>query len=341
MRNLALAAALMLADLTLAASTAHGQSLTREYPVTTPVPANAVAVSAGVAPPPGSVALESNMPGHRRFRPPLFPNAGWDSPLRADGQKDYDRYLVDYWRAPFLAPNDVNPVASGQELRGYVAPEPWVAKIERSRATPEQDALFERRMQFLVREVLNTVPLRNLHGASVEPELIIEGYGDQYGAEGDGVMRGEIVLQFRHVMPSTGENQRMPDGTIKSTSFGPTLRIAVNPDFLDCARPAGLGPGGARCLDSDGWLVVGADRTVATPSGTTSEPRLKLAPGAYDDRRPATDIRVLYVRHDRNNNAASEIPRGRMHPNDALGRIIGAAHLLDWNDLLRRAGEVQ
>lgn len=332
---------LITAALTLTASAAQAQSLTREYPVTTPIPPNAVALSAGVAPPPGSVALQDNMPGHRRFRPPLFPRAGWDSPLRPDGAKDYDRYLVEYWRAPFLAPTDVNASAAGQEQRGYVAPEPWAARVERSRATAEQDALFERRMQFLVREILNSVPLRNLHGASIEPELTIKGFGQQHGAQGDGVMRGEIVLQFRHIMPSTGENQRMPDGTIKSTYFGPTLRIALNPDFLDCANPVGLGPTGARCLDSDGWLVVATDRTVATPSGTASEPRLKLAPGAYDDRRPATDIRAMYVRHDRRNNAAAEISRGRLHPNNALGRVIGAVHLLDWHDLLRRAGAVE
>lgn len=331
---------LIAAALTLAASAAQAQAL-REYPVTTPAPANAVAVSSGTQPPPGSIELRANMPGHRRFRAPLFPNAGWDSPMRVDGEKDYDRYLIDYWRAPSLPANHVDPAAPGQEQRGYVAPEPWVAKVERSRATPAQDTLFERRMQYMVREILNSVPLRNLHGASIEPELIITGYGKEHGAQGDGIMRGEIVLQFRHIMPSTGENQRMPDGTIKSTYFGPTLRIELNPIRLSCVRPVEVTSTGARCLLSDSRLIIASDRTMTTAAGTASEPRLELAPTAWQERRPATDIRMLEVSHNRHNNNASEIERGRMHPNDALGRVIGVVNLLDWHDLLRRAGEVQ
>ncbi|MFJ6025738.1 hypothetical protein ACIQC9_14190 [Brevundimonas sp. NPDC092305] len=335
MRTLLLAAAL-----TLAASATQAQTL-REHPVTTPVPPNAVDPGAGMAPAPGTVRLRDNMPGHRRFRAPLFPNAGWDSPMRADGEKDYDRYLVEYWRAPYLPADHVDPNAAGMEQRGHVAPEPWPGKVERSRATPEQDALFERRMQFLAREVLNAVPFRNLHGASIEPELIITGYGQQHGAQGDGVMRGEIRLQFRHIMPSTGNNQRMPDGTIKSGSFGPTLTLALNPTHLNCSRPVDVSPAGARCLASDSRLILATDRRMTVPAGTASEPRLNLAPGAYGDRRPATDIRVLEVSHNRRNNNATDIDRGRMHPHDALGRIIGAINLLDWNDLLRRAAEVQ
>jgi len=341
MRILLIAAALTLATAASAPSSAQAQSLTREYPVMTPIPPNAVVTSAGVAPPLGSVALEDNMPGHRRFRPPLFPRAGWDSPLRPDGVKDYDRYLIEYWRAPFLPATDQNANTAGQDQRGYVAPEPWIPRVERSRATPEQDALFERRMQFITREILRAVPLRNLHGASVEPELTIQGYGQQHGAQGDGVMRGEIVLQFRQIMPSTGENQRMPDGTIRSTYFGPTLRITLNPASIDCARPVDIAATGLRCLDTDARLVLATDRTVTTASGTAAEPRRVLARDAFADGRPATDIRALFVRHDRRNNAASEIDRGRMHPHDPLGRIIGAVNLLDWNGLLRRAGEVQ
>lgn len=325
----------------LAASAAHAQALTREYPVTTPVPPNAVALSAGVAPPPGSVALLDNMPGHRRFRAPLFPRAGWDSPMRADGEKDYDRYLVEYWRAPFLAATDMNANTAGQDQRGYVAPEPWTPKIERSRATPDQEAVFERRMQFITREVLNAAPMRNLHGASVEPDLTIVGYGQQHGVAGDGVVRGEIVLQFRLIMPSTGKNQRMPDGTIQSTYFGPTLRIALNPDFIDCAAPAQISDRGLLCLKSDARMVLATDRATTAASGTAAEPRRTLVKGAYADGRPATDIRALFVSHDRRNNASSEIRRGRMHPHDPLGRIIGAFHLIDWNDVLRRANAVE
>ena len=86
-----------------------------------PVPPNAVAVSAGARPPAGMVALEAKMPGNRRFNPPLFPDAGWDSPMRADGRKDYDHYIVQYWRAPFLPPDDVEDWVKDRLLFNAIA----------------------------------------------------------------------------------------------------------------------------------------------------------------------------------------------------------------------------
>jgi len=340
MRNLALAvSALSL----LAAGPALAQTgPMRDYPVVSPPPPNAVDLGAGVSQlPPGVVQLQPNMPGHRRFRPPQFPNAGWDSPLLPHGERDYDRYLVEYWKVPFLAPDAKNPEADGQEQRGYVAPEPWIAKVERSRATPDQEALMERRMAFITREVLNAVPLRNLHGASVEPELTITGYGQQYGAQGDGVMRGKILLQFRLISPSTGHNQRMPNGTIKSSYFGPAIRIDLNPDYISCVAPTDVSPAEVQCEDGDHRLIIATDRQLVEARGTSSSPTRGIVKAGYADGRPANDLRALFIWHDRNNNASSQISQGRMHPNDALGRVIGAVNLIDWHDLLRRAGEVQ
>lgn len=162
-----LALALAVAATLAAASTATAQM--REYPVRTPVPAGAIELSAGVYPKEGQIVLEDNMPGHRRFKAPLFPNAGWDSPMRADGQKDYDRYLIDYWRAPYLAPGELNPAYPGQEQRGYVSPGPHAARIARSAATAAEDALFERRMQFIVEQVLASAPMRDLHAPALSP----------------------------------------------------------------------------------------------------------------------------------------------------------------------------
>jgi len=141
------------------AVTAPAAALMRDYPFRTPVPAGAIELSAGVYPRDGQVVLEDNMPGHRRFKPPLFPNAGWDSPMRADGQKDYDRYLIDYWRAPYLSATELNPAYPGQEQPGYVAPGPHAARIARSPATAAEDALFEPRMPFTVEHVLAPAPL--------------------------------------------------------------------------------------------------------------------------------------------------------------------------------------
>lgn len=338
--SLALALSAALAAVLAAASPASAQM--REYPVRTPVPSNAVELSAGVRPPAGMVALQDNMPGHRRFKPPLFPDAGWDSPMRADGKKDYDRYVIDYWRAPYLPANHINPAHQGQEERGYVAPGPWPAQIARSAASAAEDALMERRMQFIVQQVLASLPLRDLHGASIEPELTVTGYGQANGGRGDGVMRGEIKLKLNTIMPNTGANERMPGGGIKSTSGGPIITITLNPDFINCAGPAEQSATGARCLQTDGRIWLNTPRPALTPqAGPGNEARLLINPRAYADGRPATDLRTVFVRHDRTIRARGELPRGRMHPHDPMGRVIGAFHVIDWNDVLTRAAAIQ
>ena len=326
--------ALILACALTVATAASAQM--REYPVRTPVPSNAVELSAGVRPPAGMVALQDNMPGHRRFKPPLFPNAGWDSPMRADGQKDYDRYIIDYWRAPYLPADHVNPSFQGQEERGYVEPGPWAAKIARSRSTAAEDALFERRMQFIVEQVLASVPLRNLHGASLQPELDITGY-----SQARGVMRGEIKLELHTIIPNTGANERMPGG-IKSTSAGPAIIITLNPDFINCAGSAEQSATGARCLLTDGRIWLNTSRPALTrETGNNDEPRLAINESVYADGRPSTDLRTVFVRHNRNGRARGDLPRGRMHPHDPQGRVIAAFHLIDWNDSLTRAAAIQ
>lgn len=315
----------------------------REYPVRTPVPANAVELSAGVRPPPGKIALADNMPGHRRFKPPLFPNAGWDSPLRANGDKFYDSYLIEYWKAPYLRHGEAIPTHRGFDQRGWIAPAPYRARIARSNATPEQDALFERRMQYIVGEVMKARPLQNLYGASISPELTIEGYGQQYGKAGDGVMRGEIVLQLNIIAPDVGATERMPNGTIRSEYFGPTITIKLNPDFINCAGPLNQTPKGAACVRSDGRVALATTRPAldAIPGGEHSDPRLNVKKGVYADGRPATDIRMMFVQHDRKNAAAHEISRGRMHPHDPLGRVIGVMDQVDWDGILQRANAVK
>ena len=323
----------------LAAGPAAAQM--REYPVRTPVPAGAVELSAGVYPRDGQVALESNMPGHRRFRPPLFPDAGWDSPVRPDGQKDYDRYLIQYWRAPFLPATDPNPAYPGQEQRGYVAPAPHAARVARSRATAAEDALFERRMQFITEQLLASAPLRNLHGASLEPLLTIAGYGQANGARGDGVMRGEIALELDVIAPWAGVTERMPDGTIKSSYSGPTLRIHLNPEFINCAGPSRRAGGGIDCVRSNGRLWVNGARDPVMELGQGAEAVAMLKDGLYAEARPATDLRAVFIQHDRQGRAEADIARGRMHPHDPLGRIIGAFALVDWDDLLTRAAQIQ
>ncbi|KQY85027.1 hypothetical protein [Brevundimonas sp. Root1423] len=313
----------------------------REYPITTPVPAGAVELSAGVYPREGQVVLQDNMPGHRRFKAPLFPNAGWDSPVRADGEKDYDRYLIEYWRAPSLSPTELNPAYPGQEQRGYVSPGPHAAQIARSAATAAEDALFERRMQFITEQLLASTPLRNLHGASLEPLLTVAGYGEAHGGRGDGVMRGEIALELDVIAPWAGVTERMPDGTIKSSYSGPTLRIHLNPAFINCAGPSRRTGGGVDCARSDGRLWLNTQRDAVMELGQGAEAVAMLNDGLYADRRPATDLRAVFVQHDRNGRAASDISRGRMHPHDPLGRVIGAMNLVDWDDLLSRAAQIQ
>lgn len=338
MKPLALALTAALAAAAMASTSAAQM---REYPVRTPVPAGAIELSAGVYPREGQVVLGDNMPGHRRFKPPLFPNAGWDSPLRADGQKDYDRYLIDYWRAPYLSATELNPAYPGQEQPGYVAPGPHAAQIARSAATAAEDALFERRMQFIVEQVLASGPLRDLHGASLEPLLTVSGYGQAHGGRGDGVMRGEIKLELDVIAPWAGATERMPNGTIKSSYSGPTLTLVLNPEFINCAGPHGRDAKGLSCLRSDGRLWLNSRRDAVMELGQGNERVAMMNDGFYADGRPATDIRAVFVQHDRNGRAKDDIARGRMHPHDPLGRVIGAFHLIDWNDILTRAAAIQ
>lgn len=313
----------------------------REYPVSTPIPAGAREFSAGVSPRNGQIALLANMPGHSRFRPPLFPNAGWDSPLRADGEKDYDRYLAEYWAAPFLAPTDPNPNYPGQEQPGYVEPGPWSARVARSAASAAEDALFERRMQFIVEQILASAPLRDLHGASLEPVLTIAGYGEAHGDRGDGVMRGEIELKLNVIAPWAGVTERMPDGTIKSSYLGVTLRLTLNPDFIHCAGPQGRSREGLNCLRSDGRMWLNSPGDAVTEMGEGREAVAMMNDGFYADGRPATDLRAVFIQHDRKSRAADDVSRGRMHPHDPLGRVVGAFHVIDWDALLARAAAIQ
>jgi len=339
MKPLALALTLTSALVAATLATTSAAQM-REYPVRTPVPAGAVELSAGVYPREGQAALEDNMPGHRRFKPPLFPNAGWDSPTRADGQKDYDRYLVDYWRAPFLSETELNAAYPGQEQPGYVAPAPWTARVARSAATAAEDALFERRMQFIVEQILASAPMRNLHGASLEPELTITGYGQAHGGRGGGVMRGEIKLELDIIAPWAGVTERMPNGTIKSAYSGPALTLTLNPEFINCAGPHGRDAKGLTCLRSDGRLWLNSRRDAVMVLGQGNEAVAMMNDGFYADGRPAADVRAVFVQHDRNGRAAPDIARGRMHPHDPLGRVIGAMNLIDWNDILTRAAAI-
>lgn len=169
-----MSAALGLALLTLGGA-ASAQVGPREYAVRTPPPRHTVPEFTRPVPE-GAVVIQPNMPGHRRFRPPLWPNAGWDSPLLEDGGKFYDHYVIEYWRAPGHPDNVAVPDWLGLSQRGYVNRQPDV-RVARSRATPEQEALFERRARLILDRILDSRPVRNLHGASLEPIITIKGYG--------------------------------------------------------------------------------------------------------------------------------------------------------------------
>ena len=225
----------------------------REHPVRTPIPSNAVALSAGVAPPPGSVALEPNMPGHRRFRPPLFPDAGWDSPM-AGTTKDYAAYLGVYWRAPYLAPASTMAAYPGLEVPGWAAPGPYKADIARSQSRPDEEALFERRMAFLAERVMASAPFRDPHGTSIEPELLVEGYGTEFGAKARPVMRGAITFRLNVIQPHTGGNERI-GSRIRSHQPAVWLKLWLNPGFANCELPHGQTPRGVRCLQSRARLA--------------------------------------------------------------------------------------
>lgn len=311
----------------------------REYPVRTPPPAHTVPEFTRPIPP-GAVILQPNMPGHRRFRNPLWPNAGWDSPTLENGQKHYEHYLIQYWRAPTVAEGTPDADHPGRAQRGYVNRTPDV-RVARSRATPQQEALFERRARLILHEVMATAPLRNLHGASLEPQITITGYGEEHGAQGDGVMRGEIRLHLRLLKPYTGSAERQPDGSVRSTADGPSLRIILNPTHLSCVDPVQRTAHGVYC-PMDGDRVAGDLGSMLRPTESSGRDALAINTARYADGRDATAIRVAHITVDYNRGVdRANMPRGRMHPHDALGRAIGVSALVDWNDLLTRANAVE
>lgn len=312
----------------------------REYPVRTPPPAHTVPEFTRPVPP-GAVILQPNMPGHRRFRNPLWPNAGWDSPLTPEGGKDYTRYIVDYWRAPSLPDSAAVTDWPGLSQKGYVNRAPEI-RLARSRATAEEEALFERRARFIVGQVLAMRPVRNLHGASLEPVITIKGYGQEHGAQGSGVMEAEIELRFRVLQPYTGTAERMPDGSMRSTYRGPFVSIRLNPAMVWCERPTRRTAIAADCSSYDSHVTAGDIDTLFEMRPNSGSDYLMLKKSGYARNRSSTDIQALVV-HINANDAldAGNISRGRMHPHDAYGRIIGLTELADWNDLLVRANAVE
>lgn len=305
-----------------------------EHPVRTPVPANAVQLSAGVGPPPGSVALEANMPGHRRFRPPLFPNAGWDSPV-VGGQKDYAAYLGVYWRAPYLTPDPMDGYP-GLEIHGWTAPPPYRANIARSQAKAEEEALFERRMAFIAEQVMAAAPLRDPYGASVEPELLINGYGKEYGDRAAPVMRGEITIKINLIQPNTGSNERIGD-RIRSHQPAVWLKVSMNPAFHDCQVPYQRTAQSVLCLQSKAGVFWRGSRG---PWAGERGDLLLGDKGFYADARPAADLRIIEVQYGGGTFMSSELSRGRLHPHDPYGRAAGALLAVDWPSILQRAAAI-
>ena len=335
MKVLALPAALLLlvqdAGLT---PVAPPQGL-REHPVRSPIPPNAVALSAGVAPPPGSVALEPNMPGHRRFRPPLFPDAGWDSPM-AGTTRDYAAYLGVYWRTPYLAPASAMAAYPGLEVPGWTAPGPYKADIARSQSSPDEEALFERRMAFLAERVMASAPFRAPHGTSIEPELLIEGYGTEFGPKARPVMRGAITFRLNVIQPHTGGNERI-GSRIRSHQPAVWLKLWLNPGFANCELPHDRTARGVRCLQSRARLASRGARPGVKPLAAGL---LGLDPAIYAGSAAAADLRMLKMEYGGGTAMSSELSRGRLHPHDPLGRAIGACLAIDWPALLDQAAAI-
>lgn len=312
----------------------------REYPVRTPPPANTVPEFTRPVPD-GAVILQPNMPGHRRFRNPLWPNAGWDSPVTPEGAKDYARYIVEYWRSPSL-PDDA-PAADwpGLSQRGYINREPDV-RVSRSRATPAEEALFERRARYIVDQILAMRPIRSLHGASLEPIITIKGYGQEHGAQGSGVMEAEIELRFRVLQPYTGTAERMPDGSMRSTYKGPYVTIRLNPQTVWCGNTGRRTTTTAECSGYEDYLTADDIDALFEIQQSGGADYLRLKKSGYDPNRPSTDIQALVVQINANDAMdAGNLDRGRMHPHDAYGRIIGFTRLTDWNALRTAANAVE
>lgn len=308
----------------------------REHPVRTPAPPGAVELSAGVYPKDGQVALYWNMPGHRRFRPPLFPDAGWDSPMVGD-TKDYGAYLGVYWKTPYLAPAPMDGYP-GLEIKGWTPPPPYSANIARSQAKPEEEALFERRMAFIAEQVMASAPLRDPHGASISPELLISGYGAQYGAKVTPLMRGEIVFKINIIQPNTGANERVGDA-IRSHTEAAWVKVILNPEHeTTCQVPYRRTAGAALCLQSKSgvyWLGARSPWAANPPPGV-------LMPNSsfYADGKPAADLRAIVVQYGGGSFMSSELDRGRLHPHDPYGRAIGALLAIDWPSILARSAAI-
>jgi|GEM_PF-1165923 len=307
----------------------------REYPVRTPAPANAVENLSNVDPTPGKVQLMPNMPGHRRFRPPFFPNAGWDSPVEA-GAKDYARYLEVYWRAPYLAPGPV-PNYDGMEIKGWTMPPPWKVNIVRSKATPAEEALFEKRLQLITERVMASAPFANPYGASIEPEIVLDGYG-LYGDKKP-LMQATITFKVNIIQPHTGKNERIGDA-VRSHNPAAFVTVLLNPKSADCGLPWGGTTFSRNCL-YEGGIYWNTARSPLRPDPASSSPLERFDKSIYADGKPSTDLRVIDVSYGGGSFASSELDRGRMHPLDPYGRAIGAVRSLDWNAILKEAAAIR
>lgn len=155
-------------------------------------------------------------------------------------------------------------------------------------------------------------------------------------------MRGEIELQFRVIQPYTGKAERLPDGSFRSTYQGPTVTIRLNPDLVYCLRPLKRTATSAYCAQEGDYLAAEQmDRLVELVSASQGD-YLDLRDNGYADGKDAGHIRAVLV--DVNTNGSQDISnlsRGRMHPHDALGRVIGMTGLIDWNDLMAQANAVE
>jgi len=64
-------------------------------------------------------------------------------------------------------------------------------------------------MAFLAERVMASAPFRDPHGTSIEPELLVEGYGKEFGPRAQPVMRGAITFRLNVIQPNTGSNERI------------------------------------------------------------------------------------------------------------------------------------
>lgn len=307
----------------------------REHPVRTPVPQGAIEFSAGVYPKDGQTALTWNMPGHRRFRPPLFPDAGWDSPM-VGAQKNYPAYLGVYWKAPYLAPGPMDGYP-GLEIKGWTMPPPYRADVARSQAKPDEEAVFERRMAFIAEKVMASAPFQAPYGASIEPKLLLTGYGQQYGDKAAALMRGEIVFRVNIIQPNTGSNERVGDA-VRSLTEAAWVKVVLNPGHqATCIGPYNRSAGAVQCAQSKSGTYWLGQRSPLTSAGADL---LSPAAGFYADGKRPADLRMIAVQYGGGSYMSSELDRGRLHPHDPYGRAIGAVLAIDWPAVLAQAAAI-